>query len=455
MYSYNGSSILFKSITGKQLSFTPTMASIGNKFDDIYGYVNRAFECNPEFYKLYSEFMEKYFENEQTRFDVFLMYYPGLLNHINQIYELFKLEDQLNVKEDDRFDLNINLYEAKIIMRISFRCRFFLFCYLSESQELVPGQKKIFNSMIYKEFISTKIVTKLYSIIESIIMCTNPEKSGKKIWELFSYSQGYSYDSHPLKLLNSIFYKAIPSLQPDKNPIAYIITVARMELEWMLSTHLTYVCIPTSIDILSSSQYIKNDVLQTEVFYRVIVKNIFNEIADEYKVYKDVFKNNPYTIITNIAQPIVTKILNLPLKRLPLMNQCLINFYAHKFLSIYDNNIPLIQQVLVSATHVDKSKIDHNVVLPLELKDLISKKITGSRLSNYVVHLNKTTLKKIVTIGITNLYKYKFYNVLDKKYIELNWKEFCLEYIDFIFKLTSGAYDDFIMQERKRIMLEI
>lgn len=428
--------------------------SIINKYNDIFDYVNNSFKDNPSFYEKYNEFISAYISaNSTDRLIIFSEYYPELTYFIDMMYTKYDFDNMLNVKEDSRFDLNINLEEAKVIMQISFRCRFFIICYLSEEYSLSVGQRKIFNSMLYKELMNKNIVEKLFSIIESIIMCTNPEKSGKKIWELFSYSQGYSYESHSLKLLNSIFYKAMPSLKPDNNPIAYIITVARMELEWMLKTHLTYVCIPTSIDILSSSQYVKNDILQTEVFYRVIVKNIFNDVAEEYKIYRDVYKNNSYSILTNIAQPLVMKIFNMSLKRLPLTNQCLINFYTHKFLSKYDNTLPRISNMLISATHIDKSKLD--VIYPFEFREMIQEKIGCSRLGDYVQHLNKVTLKKMIINSLSNLYKYRFFDVIEKKYIEIDWKEFSLEYVDYIFKIVCGHYNDFIMEERKRINLNV
>lgn len=430
-----------------EITFNPSLASIVNKYPDIYDLINFLLKNESDFAKLYNSFMVEYFSaTEQNRLDVFLNYQKSLISYIDLLFEKYEISKNMVIKKDPTYKLNINDIEGKIILKTSLRTRFFIFVYLSNVC-LNFNDQKIFQNIICDELLSNGIVNKLYSIVESMVMSTNPNKSGKQLWNLLSNTHGYSFGSQTLKLLTSMFYKSLPCLNADENPIAFLISVAKCELSWLLKTSLRYVCVPTQIDILDST-FTKNDILSSEIFYRTIVKNMLNPIIKEYEIYAGVCRSNVYVLIYSISQLLVTKVFNLSIKTMNINNIHALNFYTHKFLQTYDPSKKLLLKILLSAPSVDKVK--QVISLPPVLDSYVKKKITSLKIQKYLKQYSIGNIKKIIINNIINLYKMKYYDVNDRKFIDIDWFLFIDEYIDYIYNIIMDKYNEYILIEQTK-----
>lgn len=436
-------------------TFKITVSAIYNKFDDVFGIVNDFLKENNELRILYDSTMNEYFSTKDID-DRYILLWEKMQHLIPMIDKMFyekEITKNLNIKEKEEYKLNITLKEAKMLYKASIRTRFFVPFYLSDNAISEVQQKNLHNE-ICNEILEHGVVNKLFKIIDSMILKTSPERKGKKLWDLLSISQGYSSDSHNMELISSIFYKALPSLripqENDKNsqPIAYLISVAKNELQWLLQTSFPYVCIPSTIDLFSAS-IPKSNILEHEVFYRTIVKNIFADIAERYKSYSEIYRSNAYTVLYHISQPFVIKVFDLPVKYLNIPNIHLINLFVYDSLMQADPNKKILTNILKSSVQFDSSKIKPEYSdLPANLKEYLNNKIVGSNISTYIPDKTQNMIKRLFLNSVFSLYRNRYYDVKRKEYIEINWKNFIDEYVEYIYNLVVGKYD-FIIQKKK------
>lgn len=435
--------------------FKITVAAIYNKFDDVFGIVNEFLKENNELRILYDDTMRGYF-NMKNNDDRYIFLWEKMQHLIPMIDKMFyekEIAKNLNIKEKAEYKLNISLKEGKMIYKTSIRTRFFVPFYLSDHALNEEQQKNLHND-ICNEILEHGIVNKLFKIIDSMILKTSPERKGKKLWDLLSMSQGYSSDSHNMELISSIFYKALPSLrisrENDQNsqPIAYLISVAKNELQWLLQTSFPYVCIPSTIDLFSVTTP-KTNILEHEVFYRTIVKNIFADIAERYQNYSEIYRSNAYTVLYHISQPFVVKVFDLPVKYLNIPNIHLINLFVYDCLMQTDPNKKILTNILKSSVQFDGSKTKTECSdLPENLKEYLNNKIIGSNINKYVPDKTQNMIKRLFLNSVFSLYRNKYYDIKRKEYISINWKEFIDEYVEYIYNLVVGKYD-FIIQKKK------
>lgn len=436
-----------------EISFKVTVAAIYNKFDDVFCIVNEFLRDNNDLRILYDETISEYFnmENEDDRFTFLWEKMQHLIPMIDRTCYEKEIFKNINIKEKDEYKLSISLKEGKMLYKASIRTRFFVPFYLSD-QALNEQQQKALHNDICDEILEHGIVNKLFKIVDSIILKTSPERKGKKLWSLLSVSQGYASDSHSIALMSSIFYKALPSLRIDNNknsqPIAYLVSVAKNELQWLLQTAFPYVCIPSTIDLFSMSTP-KTNILEHEVFYRTIVKNIFADIAERYKHYSEIYRSNAYSVLYHISQPFIVKVFNLPVKYLNISNIHLINLFVYDCLMQVDPNKKLLTSILKSSVSFDITKT--KLELPSDLKDYLYNKISGSNINNYVPDKTQTMIKRLFLNSVFNLYRNRYYDVKNKHFIDINWKEFIDEYVEYIYNLVVGNYDDIIQKKKTEI----
>ena len=89
-------------------------------------------------------------------------------------------------------------------------------------------------------------------------------------------------------------------------------------------------------------------------------------------------------------------------------------------------------------------------MLNLDLKELerlpdhlIQKVTTTLRpyfITKKITHLTLNTIKKYYINTILALYKYRYYDVITKQYIQINWNDFIEELISFTVNLSIDAY---------------
>ena len=73
---------------------------------------------------------------------------------------------------------------------------------------------------------------------------------------------------------------------------------------------------------------------------------------------------------------------------------------------------------------------------------LVTKKIT---------HLTLNTIKKYYINTILALYKYRYYDVITKQYITIDWNKFIEEIISFTINLSIGSYQKEIGAIKKQL----
>ena len=295
-------------------TFTVNIAAVYNKFNDIFDVVNLMLASHKLLHETYDDLMHFIFTDKSSpasKYNYILEKTPIIIKYIDEIIERDNLLDNISIVESDAYSLNINIEETKILYKASIRTRFFIPIYLSNEYSLDDTQAKGLHNIICRELLDSGIITKLFKIIDSIILQTSPERKGKRLWDMLSASQGYASDTHNLELINSIFYKALPSLRlpsvnnPNDviNPIAYLVSVAKNELQWLLQTSFSYICIPSSLNLINNIPTPKSNIIEQEVFYRTITKNIFDYIAKNYSSYSDLYHYNVYPTLYNISPP--------------------------------------------------------------------------------------------------------------------------------------------------------
>jgi len=428
----------------------PDVVAIIAKFDDVYSYVNEIFEYDQQFYKDYEKFLLKYLNADiNDRMGVWIELAPSLITRIDEIYEEMEIAKTLNVNENSSFKLNITLDEAKYIMLTSIRCRFFIPCFLGGTA-VNEHQQKVIHSIMNYELIERKILNKIFNIVSSMVVSSTTKFNGKKIWSFLSRAKGYTQENHIFELISSIYYKAIPSLKPSENPIAYLISVAKNELNWLLQTAMTNLFLPSTVDTISMIKP-KNDLIQSEIFYKVIVQKLFFPIIEAYEDYKELYHYNVYPTIYNITQPLILQIFNLPIKALNISNPHVLNFFTHRFLlSINELRRPNMEAMLLTAPSINLDLKDLER-LPDQLIQKVTTTLKPYLVTKKITHLTLNTIKKYYINTILALYKYRYYDVITKQYITIDWNKFIEEIISFTINLSIGSYQKEIGAIKKQL----
>jgi len=430
----------------------PDVLAVTNKFNDIYDLVNNILNNNEAFYKAYEKFLLTYLNADiEHRMGVWFDHAPKLINYIDEIYVNMEIGKGMFVTENASYKLNINAKEADIIMKTSVRSRFFIPCYLG-GNAVSEHQQKVIHTILNEEMIEDKILTKLFNIVSSMVIASGTKYQGRKIWEFLSRSKGYTQENHVMELLSSIYYKALPSLKPQDNPIAYMILVARNELNWLMSTSMTNLFLPSNIDTLSMIKP-KGDIIQSEIFYRVIVQKLFQPIAESYKDYKELYHYNVYTTLYNLTQPLILQIFNLPIRSLNIANVHVLNFFMHKFLvSLAEQKRVNMEIMLITAPmiNLDLKNLER---LPINLQNKITTTLRPYFITKKITHLTLNTIKKYYTNTVLALYKNKYFNVLTQEYEKIDWNKFIEELISFTVNLAIHTYQKEIEEIKEKLYM--
>lgn len=434
-----------------EIYIKPDVIAIINKFEDIFNLVNDMLQQDSVLYKEYENFLFEYVQTDpEDRLGVFFEYGPILLTHIDDLFYKLDLSKDLIVKQNSAYKLNISLEETVFILLTSIRMRFFIPCLIGNLAVDEYQQKVIYN-MISQEMIEKGILQKLFNIIMSMIMATNPETTSKKLWGFLSRGKGYTYDNHILELITSVYQKALPSIKPTENPIAYLISIAKNELNWLMQTAMSNLFLPSTIDTVSMIKP-RNDILESEIFYRVIVQKILFDIAEEYKEYSSLYHYNVYTVLNNITQPLIIAIFNLPIKAFNISNVHLLNFFTHKFLKMVILNMRFINMETILLTAPMPNMETKTIVrLPENLNTKITNTLRPYFLNKKINHLSLNTIKKYYINTIFNLYKNKYFDTIQNKYVTINWLELIEELIYFTVTLTTGGYNMEIEKIKKSL----
>lgn len=431
---------------GTTQNFEIQLTAILTKFEDVFQLVNMILMHDTELRNTYEDFLKSYVKaTDDNRMRIFITYIDKLMHMIDKNFEELELAKNLNVKVESKFVMNVNYDESVSLFKASVRTRFFLICYLS-SLSVTPNQQKVLHSIIYSEILSNGVVDKLYRILNSIVMNTYPTKSGKKLWDLISATGGYNSDSYALKLMASMFYKAMPSLKADENPIAYMISICKNETDWLLRTNFGFNCYNSFVDT-ESIVHSNSKIIENEIYYRSIVKNCFVPISKQYKDYLSMSKYNVYPTLFNISQPIIHKIFDIPMRFLNIENMSLVNFYVHSFLSRYDPSMTVLMKMLVAVPVVTKISSNTENVLPEDLRLKIQTMLTERNVQRRFSFISHITLKKIITEAVTTLHRYTYIDIVTNTEIFIDWNVMINQYIDFIFNIVTDEYTYPIRQE--------
>jgi hypothetical protein len=428
-------------------SFVTELAALSNKFKSIFNIVNTMLDSNQELKDTYETFLKEYIITND-RYNCFLKYYPKLFKLIQDTYDTLNLGKDLTVKVNNEYDLNINFEETSCLYKVSIRTRFFLICYLSDYSVDQIGQKEI-QKLICREMIDLGILDKLYRIINSIVLNTFPTKSGRKIWDLLSASTGYTADSYAIKLLSSVIYKALPSLKANENPIAYMISIAKNEVDWLLRTKLGVKFVNSEINIVTITEP-NNHIEEHEIYYRTIVKEYFEPIANKYpELTNSLSKYNTFNTVANVCNPLINKIFGINSNHLLLENISIVNIFCYDFLTRFDpSKTELINFLLLIPI---SSRTYDNRVLPENYKEKIMNLVTYKELNKIFKHLSPSNIKKILIDSVTKLYGYT-YITKDNVEVTIDWSRFIEQYIGFIYSISSGKYDEFIKIVKTEIL---
>lgn len=434
-----------------EVRILPTMHSVCEKFDDIFKLVNDMFEYDTELHRLYEYFILDYASAEEDdRLPVFFQHAAILLDKIDEVFSEMQLGDNLNVKEAN-YKLNITRAEALALYRLSVRLRFFIPVYLSQ-MSIKPMESKIVHNMLGQEVIELGIVRKIFNIIKSSVMTTNPDREGKKLWDILAATKGITPDNQILEMFNMMYYNALISMRPEENPIAYLIMTAKNPLVWNTTEALSNIYLPSTIDALTMI-HPKSNLLQSEIFYRVIVQKMFSQIAEEYKDYSKLYHYNIYCTLTSISQPIIQSIFNLPIRALNVPNVHVINFFTHKFLlraETHTESISLLTDLLLAIPMpiVERRELES---LPEDMIRNLGDLISSHSITRRVPFLTHNTIKKFFVSTVLTFYKHQFLDVFTGEPIDINWDKLMKQLVYYVYQITSKNYEREMEEVRRQI----
>lgn len=473
MYSLDDDKIIYTSFSGEKYTFKPCLVAIQNKFGEIFDVVNDLLATNKDLAERYDDIIvtSMSMPNAVDRHRFLILQCEEFFSMLEKAYLDTDPFESLVVKERPEFKLSITRADTKTIFLTSIRLRFFLFASIMEryiegeqiglnQQEkkianvydgefrLRDEQIKNLNEIICKPMIDSGAYKKICSMIEALVMNTKPNNQGKSVWSMMRDGKGYDPTAFVVELITSVFYKALPSLDATMNPIGYIKSVAQSELNWMIHTFLTTVIVPTNVVSMNTP---KQDMLESEIFYRTLVRKIFGQIAEEYKPYSAVYKHNVYCLLSGISHILVSRVFGCSISNLNLSNTHVINFWVHKFLMINDPDKVSLLELLVSAPIVDPTKISkESKDLPQDLRERIDSLIRTSKLPNYLTRYSTASIINKFCDTITMLRKHRFYDAIVNKEIKINWYQVASELVDYSLKILSGSYDRAIDELRTK-----
>jgi hypothetical protein len=448
--------VSYTTANGYEINFIPSIATIITKYSDIFDLANEFLEFNPVLKHSYDEFLYEYgmYDDPAERMKIFMKHYEKILSEIDQTYESINLKQKIKVKVTASV-VSITRKEAEIIVLTSVRYRFFLLCYLSKNLYLTNDDLTIFHNILCKEFNQKHIHEKIFNIIKSMVSLTNKADRGKKsIWKLFSDSTGITPEAFQLELYNLIFYKGIPSLIPDDNPIAFLTVLAKNKLEWLLKTNTTYVGISdTNSDMTNMISAKNSDIFETQMFYKIITKDVFIKLAKNYKNYNKLHSFNVYCILNTISAPMIHILFKKNIRALSFSSHML-NFLTHKILTEVDIDKIILRSLLLSVPLINRSE-EVQRTLPEDLLTYLYSKLTKYEQITHIVHFNITTIKKCFVESISLIYEHDFYNISlhneNLTLININWFKFIDELVDYIYNIITGKYTDIIEKYEKII----
>ena len=442
--------------------------SILNKFKIVFNIVEHILDTYPEFETKYEGFLERYFEADSSKkIEIVLSEIDDLIKNIDEIFYIENYDKEINVIVKD-LKLNINYEDTVAILKTSVRTRFFIFVYLAETSvneygellseqvSLFPDQQKVFQKIICNEILEMGVIDKFNSIIESLIKRSRPEGSGAGLWSLLGANHGYSPSGFAVELLTSIVYKGLTSMDPKENPIYFLISIAKNELDWMLRTILPTRIIPnSSVDLTDIINSGKVTSFESSMLYTITTKKIFDSIFSLYAQYDEVRKYNTNILLFHLSQPLINKIFQkICIRDLTTTSGHELNFFVHQFLSIHDPYKVIMKSLLISAPTFDDSKKEYSVI-PEILSKRLKKNLEETGLD---IFNNKITQKHMfnnLSLSLLYLYKQKYYDVLNKCLIDIDWNLFVDEYSDYCRKIVSDGYIEGINTSKREIFLSI
>ncbi len=454
----------------KDFIFKIRVAAIITKFDTIFSIVNRILFENPEFKNMYEDFIIKYCEMEdrEDRFLYCIESIPNIIKEIDIIYDNMKMDDLISVISKDNAKISITLEDAKNLYRTSIRTRFFIPLYLTEQSDcetpekilpycnkgLSPAQSKTIQNVICDKIIHTGVIKKFYKIIESKIKSTNPEGTGSSLWNILSSNKGISPSSLVIELFNSTMYKGLTSIDPEMSPAAYLISIINNESRWVITQAISNVIVSNNnidiSDLLSTSRNNSGN----SVIYKIVTKKMFENLKESYSKYNIVYKYNTNSVLYNISQPLLNKIFTrLPIHDLSYNAIHELNFFTHSFLMRYDCNKKWMLTILTSGMVIDDVRKSIKI-LPEFLYSNICQAVSAAKLNEIISHLGYKKICENIEIAVRYLYKYNYYDVTDIPPIPItfDWPAFIDEYVDYLYKIVSGAYDPHIKLIRMELM---
>ena len=191
-----------------EMYFKPDIVAIINKFDDIYNIANEFLESDLSFYKQYEEFMTEYLMcSIEDRMGVFFDHAPMLINHIDMLFDKSHIEDQLMVKQDSSYKLNITL--DLLIYSSYFSVDGFLFIVIWWFEHGCTSTKVIHNML---SRISGKVLNKFFQY--SNFYCRQQTRTTSKIMGLTDKIYLES-----LSVYSLVYITTLPSIQTKNHSI--------------------------------------------------------------------------------------------------------------------------------------------------------------------------------------------------------------------------------------------
>ena len=424
--------------------------TLSKKFDIVFGPVNLILEKHKDFKLEYDEYLYLLFNPTPENLKEVVIRTPDIFKKISDLAEeenllIFDYEAPPSSKKDV-FRLHINREEYKTIMMASIRSRFVC---APITQYRQTGEhihiRRFLMEYTCMEMTKAGTTFKLNQIIESTVMQTSMQAldNRSKLWNVLINSQAKDPYIVGTEERNGIFYKGLPTIQPGRDPIKWLVSMVRTSVKFMMQDKMDRINISVSVPIDSSisggMDILKMFVYEEVTTNRQLVK-LYGKLDPDF--VSELSTQYVYPVSHFLAVPFTSLVFDIDnLNTARMSNTVLLNLFTHEFMKDAEKGWSIFDYLLTYARPRRRglnAKTDMDSFTNRELSVMVrdtSRLLGFEKTSTY-------TLKQIESVGKTLKEFFDYEYIGEKGKIDVNPKVFVGEYLAYIHGLSIGKYSE-------------
>jgi len=447
-----------------------------SRFDYVFAPINLILEKHPDIRPRFDSYI-RYMNEGQT--DAAIHMIDILHPIVSPIAEGLGFFDYTYSAPPPRQTLlHIDSAEYRIIMETSFMLKMFgsLLSYFRTTN--MPLVRAVY-SRVCDRFVSCGILYKMERIIDSVVMGNAAKGLDMKsmLWVMFATSKGFEPNNVALRERNNILYKGLATLMPGKDPVKYLVSMARTALNFQMKDRIPVVNIATNVPIESVYESTAN-VLETFVYEEITANRALTQLATEYG-FANRLKNKHVEPITAIlAAPFMCMVLDVPMLHLTQTStQLLLNLLVYRFMSEVEPEWELFTLLRCSCknrydsgsgdtgsgcTRTDLTSLfistddedGRRFFISKQLATKVRNAVKQTGFADVSIYTSKQLCDCISRV-LRKLLSYDFYDHYGNKVVFTKHAALVMEYVEYLYGLITGRYDAQIQCAKQYLRNEV